>query len=417
MTWRKYIATEAWGYNLLALIALVIPLHRKLVPPAIVLALVFVLFQLLRGRSRPARVQWSRLRGPLAGLIALYVFTAVGFLVTKNEVVAAREMEYKLSFLLFPLLAVCLPPLDKALLNRLLWVFTAGCLTFLVAAVSFGIYRTIRTGDSGYLAYEDLSVIFHPTYMAMYQGVALFHLMQCHQRGEWFAGRAMLHRLAMAAVVVFIAMLASKAGLLSATLVCVFFALSHIRNGSGRFLAWLTSGAMVALLLIAAWGIPVTQKRLSQVAPATPGDAVLPVPAKASSALRMVAWSSSWELMRENPLGLGTGNVQEALNGKYESRGENYALKRNLNAHSQYLQTGLELGWSGLFILLAALLGFFRQAVKLRSPAFVVIASMVLFHCLAESMLEVQSGIIFLAFWMACLALTGDSREMSADRA
>jgi O-antigen ligase len=356
------------------------------------------------------------LRGPLSGLIALYVFVAIGFLFTRNEVVAARELEYKLSFLLFPLLAVCMPPLDKAQLNRLLWVFTAGCLLFLVAAISFGVYRTIRTGDCGYLAYEDLSVIFHPTYMAMYQGVALFHLMQCHQRGEWFAGRAMLHRLAIAAVVVFIAMLASKAGLLSAVLISLFFALNHVRNGSGRSLAWLTSGAVVALLLIAAWGIPVTQKRLSQVAPATPVDAVVPVPAKASSALRMVAWSSGWELMRENPLGLGTGNVQEALNGQYESRGENYALKRNLNAHSQYLQTGLEFGWSGLFVLLAALLGFLRQAFRLRNPAFIVIASLVLFHCLAESMLEVQSGIVFLAFWMTCLALTGDSRQVSADR-
>jgi O-antigen ligase len=417
MIWRRYIATEAWGYNLLALIALVIPLHRKLVPPAIVLALVFALYQLLRGRSRPARAQWSRLRGPLAGVIALYVFTAVGFLFTRNEVVAAKELEYKLSFLLFPLLAVCMPPLDKAQLNRLLWVFTAGCLTFLIAAISFGIYRTIRTGDSGYLAYEDLSVIFHPTYMAMYQGVALFHLMQCHQRGEWFAGRAMLHRLAMAAVVVFIAMLASKAGLISALLVCVFFALNHLRNHSGRSMAWLTSGAMIVLLLIAAWGIPVTQKRLSQVAPATPNAASSPVPAKASSALRMVAWKSGWELLRDNPLGLGTGNVQEALNGAYETRGESYALKRNLNAHSQYLQTGLEFGWAGLLVLVTTLLGFFRQAVKLRNQAFIVIAAMLLFHCLAESMLEVQAGIVFSAFWITCLALTAPVREVSADRA
>jgi O-antigen ligase len=347
----------------------------------------------------------------------LYAFTAVGYFFTLDEVAAKRELEYKLSFLLFPLLAVCMPSLDKAQLNRLLWVFTAGCLTFLVAAVSFGIFRAVRTGDSGYLAYEDLSVIFHPTYMAAYQGVALFHLMQCHQRKEWFAGRAMLHRFSMAAVVIFIAMLASKAGLLSALLVCVFFVLNHLRNKSGRVTAWFTSGAMIALLLIAAWGIPVTQKRLSQVAPATPQAAASPAPAKASSALRMVAWTSGWEVLRDNPLGLGSGNVQQVLNTEYESRGESYALRRNLNAHSQYLQTGLEFGWAGVFVLLATLSGFFRQSVKFRNPAFTVIAAMLLFHCLAESLLEVQAGIVFAAFWMTCLALTVPSREVSADRA
>ncbi|MFN9801057.1 MAG: hypothetical protein ACK54P_13660, partial [Bacteroidota bacterium] len=105
------------------------------------------------------------------------------------------------------------------------------------------------------------------------------------------------------------------------------------------------------------------------------------------------------------------------LDREYARTGEVYAYRRGLNAHCQYLQTALELGWFGLSVLVFCLLTFLWRVWRAVQPALAAIAGLVLFHALVESFLEVQAGIIFTAFWMLCAYLSAQARVMPAGSA
>lgn len=415
MNWRRYISSNSWGYNLLAFVALVIPLHRRLVPAAVALAFIFSLYRWVRGKCRP------RLKGhladalPLLGLLVLYVMLLAGLAFTSDVWSANREVEYKLSFVVFPLLALLLPPLSRLQLDRLLTIFTTGCGIFLVASVATGACRAMLTGDWRYLSYEDLSAVFHPSYMSAYQTVALFHVLDLGRRGEWLGGSRKLHVVLLLLIPVYIAMLASRAGMLGALIVLGYFAWSMRDQYPGRRRSFMHVLLAAALLVASSLALPVTQKRLTRIThnPAAGNNE----PARGSSELRMVAWQSGWSVLVDHPLGLGTGNVQRALEREYARTGEVYAYRRGLNAHCQYLQTALELGWFGLSVLVFCLLTFLWRVWRAVQPALAAIAGLVLFHALVESFLEVQAGIIFTAFWMLCAYLSAQARVMPAGSA
>jgi O-antigen ligase len=100
-----------------------------------------------------------------------------------------------------------------------------------------------------------------------------------------------------------------------------------------------------------------------------------------------------------HPVGAGTGNVTPLMVKIYLEKGEEYAAKRRLNAHNQFLQTGAELGWPGLLCLV----GFFAWFVlRTRSGSEgypLLFAGLMCFHFLFESFLEAQAGIVFFSFW------------------
>jgi O-antigen ligase len=350
----------------------------------------------------------------------LYAMLAAGVAFTDCLSCAKRELEYKLSFAVFPLLFLLLPAVSWSRYRDLRDAFSFSCVLFALTASGIGLYRAVNSGDLSFLAYEKLSAPFHPTYMSVYQALALFHLSERWITGEYVAGRRGLHGLILAVLIAFLAMLASRAGILSAIGLWIFMVAGH--RDSGRLRKALVLAAVQAVLLAAvSVMLPATQKRMTGLAvppvnaPAADG-APRSAPARSSSALRMAAWRTSLEIIRENPMGLGTGNVQQELNARYLSKGEDYAAQRNLNAHNQYFQTAMELGWAGCALLTAILLAFTRMMYLRRMRFLALAGGLVLFHCLFESFLEVQAGIVFTCCWMLAGLLTERPGEVSVLR-
>jgi len=416
MNWKHYIATQNWGYNSLALVAIVMPLSRKLVPPAIVAAIVVALWMRLR-KGRPARVIHSGNNVPILVMAALYVALLVGTFFTTEPMRACRELEYKLSFLVFPLLFVVLPGLSRERFRALLDLFTTSCLLFLGFAVIRGVVFGVSEHTLDYLSYAGLGYVFHPTYMATYQAVALFHLMMKGGEGSYLFGRKWIHLLSEVLIVLFIVMLASKAGLIAALLVLLAYPIFSGGQYALRYRAWLRAGLLAAIMASLSLTVPSTLKRLrphvNDVVIVMDDVPSATIPSRSSSALRLAAWKASWELLKDNPWGLGTGNVQPALNAVYRRNGEDYAADRNLNAHNQYFQTALELGWAGLILLFVLLGSFFRVTLREKNHRALVIGALISFHCLFESFLEVQAGVVFTCFWITAVMLTGQHRSSS----
>jgi len=401
MKWKTYISPEEWGYNLLAIMALIMPLNKRMMPVFIALAVVFGVYKWAREGFKINHWKEKLRTGKALWILALfYLLHVIGFAFSENPDLAMKELEYKLSFLVFPLLFILIPKLSERRFKSLHEIFAFSCLLFIIGSVSYGIYRSVIHDSWAYLSYEKLGAIFHPTYMSAYQGLALFHLLRRGVGGDYLLAKRGVHVAAVSIIVIYIAMLASKAGLITTAGILIYFLFCHRVPGLPlRRSLWMTV-PLLLLLLASSYLVPATSKRISAAAHS---GAAAPVDtnfegAKSSSALRKAVWSASIKVIGQHPFGVGTGDAQEVLSAEYVGRGELYAAKRKLNAHNQYLQVGVEFGWAGLIVLVAFLFVFLVQTWGVAEA--MVFVGLVAFHCLLESFLEVQAGIVFLSFWM-----------------
>jgi len=128
---------------------------------------------------------------------------------------------------------------------------------------------------------------------------------------------------------------------------------------------------------------------------------------------RMIMWSTALDEFLEHPLGVGTGNVDEYLSKNLKSKGLDELAVFNYNPHNQFLQTGLEIGVVGLFILLLIIILPLYHGFKSRNWLLIFIALNLAFNALFESMLQRQSGIIFYTFWICLLLALKDSKLLN----
>lgn len=406
MKWGEYISLEKGHYNFCMLIAFFLPLHKKAVTFLIGFYVLYSLFFWFRKGLKRSR----QLNLPLFFAFVLYMMLLIGALNSGEKLSAWKEIEFKASMLVFPLLALLHPGLNKQELYKIFNAFVTGSILFGLVAVFYGIYRASIHDSFEYLTYSKLGIDFHPTYMALYQGLALLWIMMRGVRQDYFFSSKWIHWIGASFVVIFISMLASKAGIISAG-ICIFLAAfaAHRRYVIPRHYLTVSISAMT-LLVLSTFVLPFTAARFEKSAedihPQLVQQNIESTQAYTSTSLRKVTWSASIQLMLQNPFGLGAGNVGEALEEKYRNQGEFYAAEHHLNAHNQFLQIGMELGWIGFVLLLMIFLISFVDSLRTKTflyPAFIFIFGL---NCLLESMLEVQAGVVFFFFFLMIFVKT-----------
>lgn len=415
MKLRAYISNNDWVYNAMAILAFLIPINKRIVPPVIGL---IVLYSFYRMVVRPRR---QNKKGSLAlmSLIAIYGLLLVTIPFTLDRSEAAMELEIKASYFVFPLLFFILPNTLKPSLKRLYDSFQAGCLIFLLISVGYGLYRTIEYDNIGFLAYQKLGWIFHPTYMAMYQCMSLvWYVRRGIDQDYWF-GKKWVHWAFAAMTTFYIAMLASRAGILSAGLVLALV-VWHERKNMLRLKA--TAVAAITLLLVlsvASFTLPRTSQRVTKLASDVSGSNPIDQSteskpkSKSSTELRKVTWGVSAAILREYPMGVGVGNMNGAMTQRYRAMGEKEAAEKQLPAHNQFLQTAAELGVLGLAFLLFVMISLTIVIVKKREIVALSFCALIWFNFIFESCLEAQAGIVWFSFW-ACVFLTQKAEPAEA---
>lgn len=131
---------------------------------------------------------------------------------------------------------------------------------------------------------------------------------------------------------------------------------------------------------------------------------------------RLIMWKISLQQLKETPWGLGTGNVDYALQKRMEGQLHDEFVPKNLNSHNQYLQTGLEIGFVGLFVLVLVIMLLLIKAIKEKNLLLFAIVLSFAFNCLFESMLQRQSGIVFYTV-LFCLLLVPSTLKNENERA
>lgn len=389
--------------------AIALPVLPAALPVLLVALAVVQAWAFIAGPRVRRRFSWS---SPLPWMLLFYLAHLLGLLWTTNFDFAGLDLGIKAPLLVLPVLFLLGGPVADArgALRAFVLANTVAVLICLVRAIVRAAIYVSQLGPgealSGYTLSvpffaSDLAFFLHPTYMAMYLTLALVVLTRPALCGSWPAGR----RWALGAtLVVGVVLCASKAGWLVLLVLGVLFLVEHRRDRRMRL------AILVGLSIALAAGIVLfrtnayVHERVMQVVDTLQEGAPTPDAANSTDDRRLV-WHAAWPVAKAHPwLGVGTGDVKDELLRSYAAHGYVEPLRKQLNAHDQYLNTAVALGIGGVALLLATVLVPLWAAVRRKEGLLLAFLLLNALNWTVESMLEVQAGVMFLGFFAWLLA-------------
>jgi O-antigen ligase len=354
---------------------------------------------------------------PVSVLFAVFYLLYLAYCAfTRDAEQANKYLEYKLSFLVFPLMASFLPR-NRLSVEFPIAGFLLGTLYLIIYGFihSIGCYTATSNGFSCFLTVR-FSSIHHPSYFSAYLVAALFLVWYArYMHYRWM--KLWLALLVSMLIVVATGLCLSLAGMLYLMLVFMAGAFIFVYKKWGRI------AALVAVILSPVIGYLAIQNvpqlrgewegamQFTKVYAQDPEGFIRSrAEGMSGSEERLVMWTVSAQALGDYPMGVGTGNVDQVL-GTYLNRlGQKELAKLEHNPHNQYLQTGVEIGWGGIILILVLMLVAIRIGWKYRNWLLLLLVTNLAFNMLFESMLQRQSGIIFYTFGICLLTVFSVNR-------
>ncbi|MCB0791844.1 MAG: O-antigen ligase family protein [Flavobacteriales bacterium] len=403
-----------------AAVAVAIPLWPAAVPVLLIALVLAVAWGHFRSGAGLCHPSWSTSLPWMAGFYILHV---IGLGWSSNMDLGMFDLQVKLPLLVFPVLLWlgARSSFDPAPVSV---TFVRACVLAVVVDLvrstwTIGSMALARNGPlpSAYtlskaLFGEGFSPHLHPSYFAMYLTFALGLV----AFGTAFRGWGGRTRWGLALVLVIgVVLSASKAGWILALALGVGVLIVH-RN-ERRWRRWgglaIIAGGLVSALSYAR--VEFVHERIAQVL-GTVHEAGPDPHASNSTDLRRLVWQAAEQLVRAHPIiGVGTGDVKDALQQVYVERDYTGAAERHLNAHSQYLNSWVALGLAAPLLLLFScwipLIVAFRRRESVAGIFFLLNG----LNWTVEAMLEVQAGVVFFAFFSWLLVLDRSHGDRSAN--
>ncbi|MGB0404544.1 MAG: O-antigen ligase family protein, partial [Salibacteraceae bacterium] len=382
------------------------PIYQKLVPIIIVL---LVINWLSKGKDA-FKIKELFTNVPLLLLISFYSWHAVGMLWSQNTSFGAFDLEIKASFLVLPIVYSAFGRFKAENFENILSSYVLGCL----GAILIGVINSVWAYSSGVNPFLDfysanISPVLHISYFAMYLNLALvivfYKIIKNEDNFYSWKNAALIFASFVFALATFLS--TSRNGFLALLfLLLIVFSYSIV-----RYRKWLLGISMVLMVWIIASSL------LKDIASGKMGLHGLDKVGKVMSAeslsndesestgVRILIWKSALELIKESPIiGVGTGDVKDDLISTYKKNDYTAPYKKNYNAHNQYLQTAVALGAVGLLLLLtlfgtATIMSFIRY-----NYLYLMFSINMAVSCVTESILEVQAGVVFFAFFTVILS-------------
>ncbi len=352
--------------------------------------------------------------------ILLYAAYAIGALYTNHTDQALRYLEYKLSFLVLPVLlsfrfregTFSLEKISNGLIIGVFLASLYGILNGVLCYMDEGTKLCFLTGS--------ISPLHHPSYFVAYLITAMFLawlglIRKWRYYSLWWVIPFTIFGIAIHVLSL------SLAGILFMLLV---FAAGSMYWVYKRFGKWVGLGALLVMPVMAylfVTRVPQVEgewtgaKWYAEQYMKDPEAFVRNTPYPMSgSEERLILWTASWQELRKHPMGVGTGNLDDTMGNALRRLGQDELAEKNLNPHNQFLQTGLEIGWIGLSLLFLILGYALVMAIKHRNGLLLLLTTCLAFNCLFESMLQRQSGIVFFTFWLCLVAVQMGGKKSEA---
>jgi len=402
MTVNRKNIHEKLHYILLMVIAFAMPLGQQFIPPLII---IWALNWLVEGNFAD-KFSNFKVYSLQFLFIAFYLVHITGMIYTSNTAFGMFDLEIKLSLLIFPLILLNIKRVQLIQLTNIFIAFVLGNLVALITCLVYGWLSYSETGDMNNLLYMELSVFHHPAYFAMYLclGITTMICLLMDYRHLLTPIHVLLFGFLIPIFSLFTVMLMAKIGIVCLFLI-LLMALMYLVIAKRKYI----QGAVFTLVGICIFGLVfhVTPETIGRIEGALDvyfnKDEIDPASVE-STAGRILLWPVAIEVIKENPIiGVGTGDIKDVLLAKYEEKGLAGVLDEKLNAHTQFLQSFAALGIIGFLLLLGGLLIPFFKSLWSRHYIYTVFLLIIIINSLTESILEVQAGVVFYAFFNSLL--------------
>ena len=416
----KNKVTIALSYQLsLGLIALLM----AFLPKMVVLGFIFMFASIIFGiKNKQVKFHVDSV---LLSFTLLYVAYLIGCIFTDNADAAGKYLEYKLSFILVPLLFSFRPKFNVNLAFPII-----GLSIGIMASSLLGILKAISIYSETKIAFTSFTssniCIDHPTYFAAMTTVSIAGIWFLHKnKFAGFTGNWVFIYLVFALCMLCLSY--AMAGILFLLLVTSWIILRWIYTKINRWFFLSLLIIFPILLFFSITNVSGFKDELTNSMEALKSFATDPNKfvegkneALSGDQVRLVMWTVSVNAWSKNPWGVGTGNVDECLSRELKRIGQNELAtlgdnrEIRYNPHNQFLQIGLEIGVLGLFIFLYGMISAVRRGLTSKNWFLILIVSCLLFNSLFESMLQRQTGIVFFTFWICLLSVHSNlTREQS----
>jgi O-antigen ligase len=388
--------------NILYGISFSLPVYGRIVPVLFALLLLNWLVEGSYIRIFP-RLFKEKQRIRIISFSLIYIVYLIGLIWTTDYPYAWFDLEVKLSFLILPLIFATTEGqlISKGEFGKLIRIFALGCITVSLILYGHAFWNYIINNTPFAFYYIVLSWYLHPSYLALYMTFVisnvLYHLLiKKSVIGYW---KKTAHIVILIYLMVFIILLSSKAGLLAVLMVILFY--SVLFGWQNRKWGKATLFLLVSMIVffIGLKVFPFASDRVSQAGQDI-AESDSQTSAARSTSDRIGVWKAAFNIIRDHPVfGVGTGDVKNELIMEYHKQNVIPAYEQKLNAHNQYLQTFVTLGFAGFVVLTLTLLfptiSSFREQDYMYSAFLLIIILNIAF----ESMFETQAGVVFYAFF------------------
>ena len=246
----------------------------------------------------------------------------------------------------------------------------------------FGI-NNLNYGYS-YITNEFYGINDHPIYISSYFCIGLLTIIYDKKSNKYFSFFAFF-------IILLGLIILSRKGSIIAFFISIIYYLVFNKN---QFFKILLIFSSICLLI---FSIPEINKRFFEL---TNSEKTL----NTSTGIRQIIWKNAFQLTSKSKLfGYGIGDVQNQLNKQY-SQNHLYLLEKDkYNAHNQYIQIILTVGYVGLFLFVISLI-YFTFNFHFAKNYFAV-SILIFFYILfnTESYLERQNGIFFFSLILSLL--------------
>jgi O-antigen ligase len=332
--------------------------------------------------------------------VSLYFFYFLGMFYSENADYGWKDLETKLSILIFPLLFVGLQSESNLHFKWILTSFICGCsLSAFIMILRASYYYFVF--NQNVFFYENFSFYMHPSYLAIYFDFAILLLL--------IGGTGIMHlnlyqKISLVCLQsVTVILLSSKAGVLGLFLIFIgsfiFLAISR-RKAKYMLLLFIIPGVIYIILN---YFIDPNSNRF-KISEQILVEKGLDKNSSESSTMRLLIWRTGINIIKLHPiLGVGTGDVKDELMKAYQKNEFSAVLEKKLNAHNQFLQTTMAIGLIGFIVLILSLVAPLYRSFVFQNWKYALFLILVGFNFLFESMLERQTGVMFYAFFNALL--------------
>lgn len=368
----------------------------------------FLGYALFVGRNTflsPDTRQWRMLLP-----VTLYIAYVVGLLWTENFQNAERELVRKIVLLACPagvfLLFQKIRSKDFKLIFHL---FVVACICLSVICYANAIGNIMRTGsltvvelterEYYYFTYLHLTqaVNIEPIYMSLFCNFCIMALLVEGFRNRW------LNAITIVYLAVFLLFINAKIGLVALVVIAVLFLFFKLKSRTAALLAGVGLITLILTIVLNA-SFLANRFKVSTEFNFSEGYAG----EWNSVSQRIAIWTCAADAAKKTfPWGNGTGDGQTALEDSYRKFNYYRGHQDNINAHSEFFQTQLDLGIVGNILLFVILVVPFYNAIKNKEFLMLAFIITITLYLLVEVVFARRHGVMFFSLFYALLIMYG----------